>query len=203
MLQNRVDPQGNIIKTPARGAWMGNRGLIHNDKKEIVRPYKLIPWITCLLQFKGWHREVMTPNRYTELFFLDEATAFSAGHRPCKECRREDHLRFKKFWVKGNPEYGFNEKISIGKIDAIIHAERIAVDKSKVTYEESPGKLPDGAFVLYDDKPHLLKRNKMYLWTPAGYEKGIDLPKVNTLPVITPRSIVNTFSAGYIPQMSI
>jgi len=203
MLQNRVDPQGNIIKTPARGAWMGNRGLIHNDKQEIVRSYKLIPWITCLLQFKGWHREVMTPNRYTELFFLDEATAFSAGHRPCKECRRKDHLRFKKFWIKGNPEYGFNEKTLIGIIDAIIHAERITADKSKVTYEESLSKLPDGTFVLYEEKPYLLKGDKLYLWTPAGYEEGIDFPAVNKLAVLTPRSIVNTFSAGYIPQMAI
>lgn len=203
MLQNRVDPSGNIIKTPARGAWMGNRGVLHNDKKEIVRSYKLYPWITCLLQFKGWHREVMSPNRYTELFFMDEATAFSAGHRPCAECRRDDHKRFKNFWLKGNPEYGFDDKTSIGKIDAIIHSERIAADKSKVTYEESLKNLPDGAFVLYHDQPYLLCGNKRYLWTPAGYDKAIGLPVMDTIPVLTPRSIVNAFHAGYIPQMSI
>jgi len=99
MLQNRVDPLGNIIKTPARGQWMGNRGVIHNDKKEILRPFKLKAWITCKLEFKNWKRQVMTPNRYTELFFLDEATAFGAGHRPCFECRRDDYNLFKSYWL--------------------------------------------------------------------------------------------------------
>jgi hypothetical protein len=83
MLQNRVDPFGNIIRTPARGAWMGNRGVIHDEHKTIRKAFKIKAWITCALQFKGRHREVMTPNRWTELFFLDEATAFAAGHRPC------------------------------------------------------------------------------------------------------------------------
>lgn len=203
MLQNRVDPFGNIIKTPARGAWMGNRGLIHNDKQEIVRPYRLIPWITCVLQFKDRHRVVMTPKLYTELFFMDEATAFSAGHRPCAECRRADFVRFKKSWINGNPQYSFNEKTLIGKIDAIIHEERIAADKSKVTYKESPHKLPDGAFVLYNENPYLLKGNKLHLWSPAGYEEVIDVPKATALEVLTPRSIVNTFRAGYEPQMAV
>src|SRR5262245_42860885 len=120
MLQNRVDPWGNLIKTKARGAWMGNRGLIHNDRQEIVRPFKLKNWITCLLEFKGRQRKVMTPGLYTELFFLDEATAFSAGHRPCAECRRQDYVRFKLAWLKGNPKYGFDEKTSIREIDNII-----------------------------------------------------------------------------------
>jgi len=103
MLQNRVDPFGNILKTSARGLWMGNRGILHNDRKELLRPFKLKAWITCKLQFNGRKREVMTPNRYTELFFMDEATSFAAGHRPCFECRREDYKKFKTLWLKGNP----------------------------------------------------------------------------------------------------
>src|ERR1700730_14192737 len=101
-LQNRVDPFGRLIRTTARGAWMGNRGLIHNEYQQIVRTFRLKAWITCRLEFKGWYRKVMSPNRYTELFFLDEATAFSAGHRPCAECRREDFNRFKAAWLQGN-----------------------------------------------------------------------------------------------------
>ena len=103
MLQNRVDPFGNLIKTPARGSWLGNRGIIHNHNQEVVRPFKLKAWITCTLEFRGRKRQVMAPDRYTELFFLDEATSFAAGHRPCFECRREDALRFKSYWLKGNP----------------------------------------------------------------------------------------------------
>src|ERR1700761_3400486 len=110
MLRNRVTPQGDIIKTPARGAWMGNRGVIHDEHKQIRRSFKLKAWITCLLQFKGRHREVMTPGRWTELFFFDEATAFSAGHRPCGECRRHDYRRFKAAWLEGNPQYAFTQK---------------------------------------------------------------------------------------------
>jgi hypothetical protein len=202
MLQNRVNPFGDIIKTSARGAWMGNRGLLHNDKQKIVRPFKLKAWITCRLEFKGWKRKVMTPNRYTELFFLDEATSFAAGHRPCFECRRDDYDRFKFSWLKGNPEYGYDKKTSIKEIDNIMQAERMGIAKSKVTYQEFAAHLPDGTFVLFNNEPHLIKNGLMYLWSPFGYEKGIDLPNEDQLPVLTPRSVVNAFRAGYIPQMA-
>ena len=121
MLQNRVDPFGNIIKTKARGAWMDNRGILHNEEQQIIRPFKLKAWITCKLEFKGRKRQVMSPNRYTELFFLDEATSFAAGHRPCFECRRNDYHHFKSLWIKGNPEYHFNEKTSVKAMDDILH----------------------------------------------------------------------------------
>ena len=94
-MQNRVNPFGEIIETKARGLWMGNRGHIHNDDRKIVRPFKLKAWIACKLEFKNRHREIMAHNLYTELFFLDEATAFAAGHRPCFECRRENAEKFK------------------------------------------------------------------------------------------------------------
>lgn len=203
MLQNRVNPMGDIIRTPSRGAWMGNRGLIHNDKQQIIRPYRLIPWITCVLIFKNRRRKVMSPGLYTELFFLDEATAFSAGHRPCMECRRYDHLRFKRCWIKGNPSYHYNDKTTIPQIDAVIHSERIAADKTKLTYEEEINRLPDGTFVLHDEKPFLIKGDKMYPWASEGYGKGIVRPEVMTMTILTPRSIVNTFTAGYIPQMAL
>ncbi len=177
MLQNRVDPFGNIIKTSARGSLMGNRGLLHNDKQQIVRPFKLKAWITCKLVFKGRKRQVMTPNLYTELFFLDEATSFAAGHRPCFECRREDYNRFKTYWLKGNPEYGFNEKTSIKEIDDIIHKERMNGDFSKVMHEELLQTLPDGTFVLFNNEPYLLKNGLMYKWTAFGYEEQLDYQK--------------------------
>jgi hypothetical protein len=202
MLQNRVDPFGEIIRTPERGAWLGNRGVIHNAQKEIVRPFKLKAWITCVLEFRGRHREVMQPDRWTELFFMDEATAFSAGHRPCFQCRYQDHMRFKEYWLKGNPQYGFDRKTPVAKIDDILQAERIAADKSKVIYQAKPEALPDGTFVLYNDKPYLVKNNQLHLWTPGGYEKAVSLPGI-ALPVLTPQSFVNMFSAGYIPQMAV
>ncbi|HEY0652814.1 MAG TPA: hypothetical protein VGD65_06790, partial [Chryseosolibacter sp.] len=113
MLQNRVDPFGSIISTAARGTWMGNRGVIHNEQKQITRPFKHKAWITCVLEFKDRRRTVMSPGRWTELFFMDEATAFAAGHRPCFECRREDAKRFKECWLKGNPSHQFSMSTSI------------------------------------------------------------------------------------------
>jgi hypothetical protein len=201
MLQNRVDPFGNIIKTPERGKWLGNRGVIHNQDQEIVRPYKLKAWIICMLEFRGRHREVMMPDRWTELFFFDEATAFSAGHRPCFQCRYQAHIRFKETWLKGNPQFGFTMKTPVADIDSIIHRERTAADKSKQTYEADLQGLPDGTFVIVNHKPHLVNEGKLHPWSPAGYGKPFNFTGIEKVTVLTPQSIVNAFSAGYVPQM--
>ncbi len=203
MLQNRVDPIGNLIRTPARGSWLGNRGVIHNHQQEIVRPYKTKAWITCLLSFKERKRKIMMPDRWTELFFFDEATAFAAGHRPCAECRRNDFNRFKSCWLKGNPEYGFNIKTPIKDIDEIIHKERINAGKTKITFNENIAAIPDGSFVLLNDNAYLVARPNLLLWTPFGYEKKIAMPLTGKLMVLTPRSMVNTLRAGYEVQMGV
>ncbi len=203
MLQNRVDPQGNIIKTSARGAWLGNRGQLHGDTKTILRPFKLKAWLICVLEFKGRHRQVMAPNLYTELFFFDEATAFSAGHRPCFECRRDDANRFKTAWLKGNPEYGFDAKVHIGEIDEIIHQERIGKDGRKITFEGFIKDLPEGVFVEIDGNPYLFANKTMWHWTSFGYEEGAPLPASERVTVLTPKSVVNAFSSGYRPQIGI
>jgi hypothetical protein len=206
MLQNRLDPLGNIIRTKARGSWMGNRGgVLHDERQHIVRPYKSKAWLTCLLQFKGRQRQVMTPKRYTELFSFDEATAFAAGHRPCAECRRADFNRFREHWVMGNPEYGFTSKVLIGEIDNILHQERIDKHNQKVIYKEKIMNLPNGIFVLLGDEPYLVVNDELYQWTPFGYKVRLPVPTVrsNKLSVLTPRSVVNAFRAGYLPQMKI
>lgn len=202
-MQNRVDPCGNIINTTARGSWLGNRGQLHDDTKFIQRPFKLKAWLTCVLQFKERRRTVMSPGLYTELFFFDEASAFSAGHRPCCECRRKDHYRFKMYWLKGNPEYEFTEKTSIQQIDAVLHNERINYAGNKVTYLDNIDNLPGGTFIFMNEQPHLIAGNRLYHWTAFGYDTRLSLPKNKIVTVLTPRSVVNTFSAGYIPQMGI
>ena len=202
MLQNRVDPTGKIIFTPERGRWMGNRGVIHDKEKHIVRPFRIKTWITCALQFKGRHREVMARDRYTELFFMDEATAFSAGHRPCAECRREDYNRFKKYWIKGNPEFGFNEKTLIGRIDEVIHDERIGTDNEKRTHREPIEILPDGTFILLDGLSYLKKADRLYKWSPEGYSGPEPITVTGEVDVLTPKTIVNAFRAGYVPQIA-
>jgi len=201
-LQNRLDPKGNIISTTARGAWLGNRGVIHNAQKQIVRPFKVKAWIICMLEFRGRHRNVMMPDRWTELFFLDEATAFSAGHRPCFQCRYADHQRFKTAWLKGNPEYGLNKKTSVIEIDKIIHAERVDHGQ-KVTYQDNINSLPDGTFIQLKDEPYLVAKSKIYRWTPFGYEEGTKPGNIEMVTVLTPKSIVNAFRGGYRPQIDL
>jgi hypothetical protein len=202
-MQNRVDPSGNIINTTARGSWMGNRGQLHDDTKYIQRPFRLKAWLTCVLHFKGRQRMVMSPGLYTELFFLDEATAFAAGHRPCCECRRQDHLRFKMYWLKGNTEYGFTDKTPIKDIDAVLHNERINHAGNKVTYLDNIDNLPAGTFIFLNEQPYLIANDYLHRWTAFGYDSKITLPTNHVVTVLTPRSIVNTFSAGYIPQVAI
>lgn len=201
MLQNRVDPYGNIIKTKARGTLMGNRGLIHSDQQLIVRPFKLLAWITCKLEFKGRRRKVMSPGLYTELFFLDEATSFAAGHRPCAECRRDAFNKFKLFWIKGNPEYNFDKKTPIREIDNILHQERIGKNKLKRMFQTRLAGLPDGVFLEYENTPFLLNNGSLYAWSPEGYGKGVKWKDNIMVSVLTPQSIVNAFKAGYEPEM--
>jgi hypothetical protein len=200
-MQNRVDPFGNIIETKARGSFMGNRGVIHNEQKQITHAFKHKAWITCVLDFKGRKRTVMTVDRWTELFFLDEATAFAAGHRPCFECRREDALRFKSFWIQGNPSYKFTMKTSIKEIDEVIHRERIDSELKKVTHHRLSSHIPEGTFIVMDSHPYLFSNGSLHRWTPVGYENSMVMPKASMVTVLTPNSIVNAFRAGFVPQL--
>src|ERR1700752_343221 len=122
-LQNRVTQYGDLIAVQARGALRGNRGRLHDAARRIVRrqvsSYRA--WVTCVLSFKGRRRAVMTPGRYTEVFFLDEVTALAAGPRPWGECRRADYRRFKASWIAGNPECGLAHDATIGAIDRELH----------------------------------------------------------------------------------
>jgi hypothetical protein len=201
-LQNRMNPFGELIRTTARGFWLGNRGLIHDENQEIIRPFRLKAWITCVLKFKDRQRSVMTPGLYTELFFLDEATAFSAGHRPCAECRRADFNRFKEAWLKGNPLYMYTMKTPIGQIDEMLHRERINPDGSKSTYKETLGDLPTGSFIEYGGKPYMIiHSNRVMAWAPIGYTDPIYIQPSTAVNVLTPKSVVNAFRAGYLPQI--
>ena len=199
-LQNRVDPWGNLIAVSARGAWMGNRGTLHNAHKEIVSLSKRKPWVTCALQFKDRKRQVFGPNTYSELFFLDEATAFSAGHRPCATCRRDRYNAFKEQWTRANHPNATN--LPFADIDKQLHAERMARGGKKVTYIAEFGELPDGTFIERDGKAYLLWGNKLHEWTPEGYKPASGpLQSAENVTVLTPHSIVKLFKAGFKPQV--
>ena len=147
-LQNRVTPWGEIVSRPERGLFMGNRGCLHDGGRRVVKTWARLPWVTCLLQFKGRHRTLMAPNRYTELFFLDEATALAAGHRPCATCRRDDYNAFKTLWLSANADVASNTNGTIEEIDRRLHAERVDASGRKCTWSARLDELPDGSMVV-------------------------------------------------------
>jgi hypothetical protein len=172
---------------------MGNRGgALHNDRGEIVRPFKGQRWITCLLQFKNIRRQVMKPGYYTELFFLDEASSFAAGHRPCAECRRERFNAFRTAWG-GMP--------AAPVMDAALHVARVDAFGKKVTFEAALDGLPDGTFVQIDRSAWLVWGDGLYLWTPERYQQRVRRTN-SVVTVLTPAPAVECFRRGYRPAVT-
>lgn len=179
-LQNRVTPLSEIVPVPARGLVYGNRGCLHDSGGRIVRRYGTRRWIACRLEFKGWHRSpLMQPGKLTELFFLDEATAFAAGHRPCAECRREDYRRFLTLAGASRAD----------ELDERLHAERLGPHRTA-------GDLPDGAFVLRDGEPWLVLGDELLRWTPGGYADRIPRPSGDAV-AITPATTLEVLREGW------
>lgn len=171
---------------------MGNRGILHDDARRIVRYSQLRRWLACRTEFRGRHRIVMRPHSYTELFFLDEATAFAAGHRPCAECRREDYLRFCALWADchGKP-------VSADIIDRQLHHDRLAGRATKRTYRENLDNLPNGAYIAMDAGAWLVWDRMLFAWSETGYAKRRKRPTNCKVNVLTPRSTVAVLAAGY------
>ena len=203
--QNRVTPAGEIIATPEHGTVMGNRGRLHDAGLEILRPFALKRWIFCKLKFKERHRQVMAPNQYTELFFLDEATALAAGHRPCAECNRPRYNLFRELWTRANPDLAPNGLPTADELDSVLHRERLTPDGQKATFQTRLSELPDGAFARFpgETTPYLVLGETLLAWTPAGYQKPIPRPVQATVEVLTPASTVRTIAAGFQPYLAI
>ncbi|PWT91567.1 MAG: hypothetical protein C5B56_03635 [Proteobacteria bacterium] len=202
--QNRVTPTGQIIATPERGMFLGNRGVLHDDQGRIRRAWQLKRWLICLLDFKGRRRVVMTPGRYTELFFLDEATGLAAGHRPCAECRRDRFDAFRTAWLSGNPRIVESQKLYAPILDDHLHTERSAPDRSKLLYPANLDELPNGVFIrrhALGDEVHLVWDDRLLIWSPGGYQGSQPRPKGEDVLVLTPKSIVGAIRAGYTPQI--
>src|SRR5689334_10680993 len=183
-LQNRVTPLGELIATPERGLVYANRGCLHDTEGRIRRHHNGKRWIACQLEFRGWQRPaLLMPGRFTELFFLDEATALAAGHRPCALCRRADYEHLRASWPE--PSAGADA------IDDQLHAERLDPRTGgRRLHRGAFGELPDGAFVMRDDKPWLVLGNRLLAWSPGGYRERSPRPARGTATVITPPSLV-------------
>ncbi|HEY3063841.1 MAG TPA: hypothetical protein VGL99_33135 [Chloroflexota bacterium] len=196
-LRNRVTPFGEIVAVPGRGLLMGNRGVLHDAQQHIVRDSQVRRWIACVLEFRGRHRALMQPNRWTELFFLDEAAAFAAGHRPCAECRRADFERFKHAWQQAHG----NGPWSADAIDAQLHPERRAGPWRKRTFTADVASLPEGTYVALDDQPWLIHADALYAWSPDRYTARRLRHSVESVTVLTPPSLVAVLRKGYVPML--
>ncbi|MEU8589289.1 hypothetical protein AB0C59_20120 [Streptomyces sp. NPDC048664] len=194
--RNRVTPLGDIVAIPLRGAWTGNRGIVHSGH-EIVRPQAGDHWITCALRFKDRYEEQWKPRRLTWLFFHDEAVSFAAGHRPCGECRHRDYTAYRDAWAASRGEVPHARQMS-----RQLHRERpIARTRHRRLHEVEWNSLPDGAFVLDEGAPALVLDSELVRWGPAGYGARSRRPRHGNARVITPPSTLDVLRAGYPVQI--
>jgi hypothetical protein len=197
-LQNRVTPLGDIVAVPQRGMFTGNRGIIHDPATRTLlkRRWSSRAWITCVCEFRGWRRAVMARQSWTELFFLDEATALAAGHRPCFFCRRDDANRFRAAWAEGNAVSSPRAK----EMDDVLHGERL--DGRVKRLHRLPGRLddlPDGAMAHAGGETFLIVKGRALRWSFDGYRPA-DMP-TGDVQLITPPSTVRALLAGYRPVL--
>jgi len=195
-LQNRVTPLGDIVADPHRGLFTGNRGIIHDpgSKTLLKKRWSNPAWLICLCEFRGRRREVMGGRSWTELFFLDEATALAAGHRPCFYCRRDDANRFRAAWEAGNGVSGVRAK----DIDAVLHRERL--DRGRKRLHPMPlHELPDGAMVQASGESYAIVGGRALLWSFAGYRKTEAV--IGDAMLVTPPSTVRALASGFRPVL--
>ena len=195
--QNKVDPFGNLVATQARGTLMGNRGCLHDATGKIRKSWARKAWVTCRLEWKNIQRNVFSKGRYSELFFLDEATAFAAGHRPCNRCQSEAYSAFKTAWQSSQSDGQF---VKADAMDNQIHSDRLNRSGEKQIFSEVVKHLPDGVMMTTLDaplQPRLLWRGQLWAWSFAGYSAPISAAPSSTVSVLTPRSYCAVLENGY------
>jgi hypothetical protein len=199
-LQNRVTPTGEIVSHPGRGLMMGNRGCLHGPDRTLgAARWRSKLWICCVLSYKGIRRDPMPPGRWTALFFLDEATALAAGHRPCAYCRRGDFISFAEAWRTG---HRLSQRPRAADMDARLHTERVDPrSRRQVTRPAVVGGLPDGVMVRYRGAPWLVAGGWILQWSFGGYGTPIRVSPHTAVELLTPPSTATTIAAGYWPGL--
>ncbi|HST47328.1 hypothetical protein [Jatrophihabitans sp.] len=206
-MRNRVTPWGDIVAIEQRGAWLGNRGILH-EGTDVVRFHRSDLWITCRLQYRDWRLRQWEPGHFTVLYFFDEAVALAAGHRPCALCRREDYTAYRSAWVAGHADGCVTAALAQSvpplakEMDRQLHQERIVRGSHRRRVHPMPWPaLPDATFVALDDEPHLVQADRLHRWSPQGYAAPRSRPRTGTAEVITPPATVAALRGGYRPQV--
>ena len=202
-LRNRVDPWGELHDDPSKaGTLMGNRGILHNQEGAVVKKWVGKAWVACDPKFKGIDRRpLFQPGRYSELFFLDEATSLSAGHRPCAYCQRTRFNDFKSRWHRVFMRGSDARLLRVTDIDAFLHGDRVTDKREKKTFIAEPHELPDGAIFEFMGQARLVHKGRHLLWSHEGYSFAELVPANSTVAVLTPKSIVQLYSTGYAPSV--
>jgi hypothetical protein len=196
-MRNRVTPFGEIVAIPLRGAWLGNRGILH-EGTQIVAFHQHALWITCALQHRDWRLPQWQPHHFTVLFFHDEAVSLAAGHRPCALCRRADYNAYRAAWSAATGDAPPLAK----DLDRTLHAQRLYAGSHRRRLHERPWtSLPTGAFVVVDDEPLLVREDALVPWSVTGYGEPRRRPVAGTATVLTPPGSVDAIAHGYEPQI--
>lgn len=202
ILQNRVDPWGELRAVPSRGTFMGNRGILHDHRNKIVRPWAHKAWVTCLLEFNGIKRsKPFSQGNYSELFFIDEATAFAAGHRPCAYCQRARNREFKDAWVRANVADELRGSTLMPDVDKVLHAERAVPGGGKRTFDAQLVELPRGVIFEYEEIAYLVAAAGYLPWSFDGYGAAKSIGATTVVKVLTPQSVIRAFAAGFAPKV--
>ena len=198
MKRNRVSPTGDIVATPLRGSWTGNRGILH-EGTEIRRFHAGKLWIICALTYKEQRLPQWAPGHYTVLFFHDEAVALAAGHRPCAFCRRDSYNAYR---APSSPATASADLPKATELDGLLHEQRLhRGTHRRRLHSMAWSSLPDGVFVLLDDGPALVLDDAVVPWTPTGYGAARRRPRSADAEVLTPPASVAAIRGGYAPQI--
>lgn len=195
--QNRVLPTGEIVAIAGRGLFTGNRGILHDERRHLGRSRWRHPhWIICALSYKAVRRQVMSPGTWTELFFLDEAVALAAGHRPCALCRRPAYEAFRDGW---QAETGLRP--SAVAMDRALHAARLGKGGEQRRHRTDWVSLPPGAFVWHHGAAWLVSADQLRRYSPSGYDATGSRPENGRAEVMTPAPTLAVLRAGYQPVL--
>ena len=199
--RNRVDPWGDLHADPARGTFTGNRGSLVDDERRIVRHHRSPTlWITCRLQFQGWRHPLDEPHVWTPLFFLDDAVALAAGHRPCATCRRADYLAYRDAVDAGGP------RLRAVELDKRLQTERLRQGRGfaraddRILWDADVASLPVATVVVVGATPHLLGHGTVQPFTFAGWGPPTGCG-TGTVPVLTPSTSVTALANGFRPTL--
>jgi hypothetical protein len=202
--RNRVDPFGDLHAVPDRGMLMGNRGVLVDDHRALVKHHSGNMWISCVTSYRDWRSPLDQPHHWTPLFFLDEAVALAAGHRPCGLCRREAHLRYRDAITSG---LGLGGPIKADELNRRLAAERLrrgrGLDRTadRRTWKLDAEAVPDGAVVLLEGRPHLIWSRRVHGFSFSGWTDAGRRPEEGALEVLTPATSTLALQHGYSPLM--